>query len=48
MKQIVTILISLICITSFATAQKKLTLEQVILNSAELTPKKLEQLKWIP
>ncbi|NNL21328.1 MAG: prolyl oligopeptidase family serine peptidase, partial [Ignavibacteriaceae bacterium] len=42
------ILISLICITSFATAQKKLTLEQVILNSAELTPKKLEQLKWIP
>ena len=48
MKFLIKTFIAIICISSITFAQEELTLEQVILNPSELSPKKLKQLKWIP
>ena len=48
MKKLLHSLIVVILFTGSLLAQKNFTLEQVILESASLSPKRLSQLQWIP
>ena len=48
MQRLTHILFIIFLFTGSSTAQKNFTLEQVILNTASLSPIKLLQLQWIP
>jgi len=48
MQRLIHILFIILLFSGISTAQKNFTLEQVILNTASLSPNKLLQLQWIP
>ena len=48
MQRLIHILFTIYLFTGSSTGQKNFTLEQVILDTASLSPNKLLQLQWIP